>query len=276
MSEKLPHTIAKRIAQTLRVDRVALKAAFGRIEALRQRGTDAASIAAMTAALEKRLQRAEQKKQGRIAHRPALTYPEDLPITEKRTEIIGAIRRYQVIVVTGETGSGKTTQLPKMCLDAGCGIDGVIGCTQPRRIAALTIAGRLAEEMGEPVGRSVGYKVRFDDHTTRQGYIKLMTDGILLMEAQGDQFLSEYDTLIVDEAHERSANIDFILGILKRLIKKRTDLKLIITSATIDPEKFSRAFDHAPIIKVSGRMYPVEIRYRPPSPSSIRTAKQTM
>jgi len=264
LTEKTHTTIANRIAQTLRRDRFALRVTLGRIESLRKKAGDRTAINDMTAALEKRLQRAEQHKLRRIAHRPKVTYPGELPITEKRTEIIEAIRRHQVVVVTGETGSGKTTQLPKMCLDAGRGIDGVIGCTQPRRIAALTIAGRLAEEMGEPPGRSVGYKIRFDDRTNRQGYIKLMTDGILLMEAQGDQFLNEYDTLIIDEAHERSANIDFILGMLKNLIKKRTDLTLIITSATIDPEKFSHAFDNAPIIEVSGRMYPVEIRYRPP------------
>ena len=165
-------------------------------------------------------------------------------------------------MITGETGSGKTTQIPKMCLEAGRGISGIIGCTQPRRVAAITVAHRIAEELGEEVGRSVGYQIRFEDRTGKSNYIKIMTDGILLNEAQNDPFLRRYDTIIVDEAHERSLNIDFVMGILRTLLRKRKDLKVIITSATIDTEKFSHAF-HAPIIEVSGRMYPVEVRYKP-------------
>jgi len=216
--------------------------------------------------LEKKLRASIKKRVFRRNHLPGITYPESLPITQKKDEIIEAIRNHQVVVITGETGSGKTTQIPKMCIEAGRGIDGIIGCTQPRRIAAVTVARRIADELKEEMGTSVGYKIRFQDKTNRDMHIKLMTDGVLLMETQSDSHLNKYDTLIIDEAHERSANIDFILGILKRLLRRRRDLKLIITSATIDPEKFSKAFDNAPIIEVSGRMYPVEVRYRPIDP----------
>jgi ATP-dependent helicase HrpA len=194
-----------------------------------------------------------------------ITYPKGLPITEKREEIINKIRDNQVIILSGETGSGKTTQIPKFCLEAGCGQKGkIIGCTQPRRIAALSVSSRIAEELNVPLGDLVGYKIRFDEKTSSKTKIKLMTDGVLLAEAQGDRLLRRYDTIIVDEAHERSLNIDFLLGILRGLVKKRKDLKIIITSATIDTEKFSRAFEEAPIIEVSGRTFPVEVRYRPP------------
>lgn len=200
----------------------------------------------------------------RAAGRPRLAYPEDLPIIARKDEIVATLMNHRVVVISGETGSGKTTQIPKFCLEAGRGIDGLIGVTQPRRIAAMTVAARIAEELGEPLGRSVGYKIRFDDQTGDDAYIKVMTDGILLAETQGDRWLGAYDTLIVDEAHERSLNIDFVLGILKDLLERRRDLSLVITSATIDTEKFSRAFDGAPVIEVSGRMYPVEVRYMPP------------
>lgn len=199
----------------------------------------------------------------RRARLPRLDYPAALPILMKKEEIVAAVRKHPVIIVTGETGSGKTTQIPKMCLEAGRGIVGLIGCTQPRRIAAITVARRIAEEMGEELYRSVGYKIRFDDQTHRDLFLKIMTDGILLMEAQSDPLLRSYDTIIIDEAHERSLNIDFILGILKNILSRRRDLRVIITSATIDTEKFSRAFDNAPIIDVSGRLYPVEVRYDP-------------
>ncbi|MHB8769656.1 MAG: ATP-dependent RNA helicase HrpA [Syntrophales bacterium] len=199
---------------------------------------------------------------------PRIVYPPDLPILERKEAIVQAIRRHRVVVITGETGSGKTTQIPKMCIEAGRGLKGLIGCTQPRRIAATTVARRIAEELGEEVGRSVGYKIRFDDTTPRDAAIKIMTDGILLMEAQRDPLLCAYDTIIVDEAHERSLNIDFILGILRHLLERRRDLHLIITSATIDTRKFSQAFDDAPVIEVSGRLYPVEVRYRPLDPGS--------
>ena len=199
---------------------------------------------------------------------PKRVYDPALPIIDKKDEIIQAISEYPVVIVSGETGSGKTTQLPKFCLDAGRGLSGVIGCTQPRRIAAMTVANRIAEELGETLGQSVGYKIRFTDKTSRHSIIKVMTDGILLAETLSDPFLNRYDTLIVDEAHERSLNIDFILGIVKTLLRKRKDLKLIITSATIDTDKFSKAFDNAPVIEVSGRMYPVEVRYLPPNAPS--------
>ncbi len=211
---------------------------------------------------EKRIRRSIAQKTARKNRRPVLRFPEGLPITRRKDDIVGAIQNHPVIIVSGETGSGKTTQLPKFCLEAGRGLDGVIGCTQPRRIAAVTVANRIAEELGEPPGQSVGHQIRFQDRFDRQdGFIKIMTDGILLAEAQGDKYLNDYDTIIVDEAHERSLNIDFILGILRGLIKTRPNLKLIITSATIDTEKFSRFFDNAPIIEVSGRMYPVAVEY---------------
>lgn len=194
---------------------------------------------------------------------PALHYPPELPISERREEIVRAICEHQVVVITGETGSGKSTQIPKMCLEAGRGRDRLIGCTQPRRIAAVTLAQRVMEELGSPGPRLVGYKIRFQDRTARTTRIKFMTDGILLAEAQRDHRFHAYDTIIVDEAHERTLNIDFLLGLLLRLLPSRPDLKVIVTSATIDPEKFSRAFGNAPIIEVSGRMYPVDVRYRP-------------
>lgn len=203
--------------------------------------------------------RAEQRA-GQI---PVISYPEDLPVSQKKDEIAAAIKAHQVVIVAGETGSGKTTQLPKICLEAGRGVQGLIGHTQPRRLAARSVASRIAEELKCELGQAVGYKVRFNDQVSPDSYVKLMTDGILLAEIQHDRFLSQYDTLIIDEAHERSLNIDFILGYLKQLLPKRPDLKVIITSATIDPERFSLHFGKAPIIEVSGRTYPVETRYRP-------------
>ncbi len=199
----------------------------------------------------------------RQALAPKTLYPPDLPIVRRKEEIIAAIRKHQVLIIAGETGSGKSTQIPKMCLDAGRGIRGLIGCTQPRRVAAITVAQRIAEELGEQIGQSVAYKIRFDEKAGQNSYIKLMTDGVLLMEAHGDNLLRRYDTIIVDEAHERSLNIDFIIGILRTILPRRPDLKVIITSATIDTEKFSQAFNEAPIIQISGRLYPVELRYRP-------------
>ena len=185
------------------------------------------------------------------------------PVCEQRGIISKAILENQVLVIAGETGSGKTTQLPKICLELGRGISGLIGHTQPRRIAARTVANRIAEELQSEMGQHVGYKVRFKDHTRPECFIKLMTDGILLSETHRDRFLNQYDTIIIDEAHERSLNIDFLLGYIKQILPKRPDLKLIITSATIDPQRFSKHFNDAPIIEVSGRTYPVEVRFRP-------------
>ena len=192
-----------------------------------------------------------------------LRYPDDLPITARREEIVATIRQHQVLILAGETGSGKTTQLPKMCLEALGDFQGTIGCTQPRRVAAMSVSKRVAEELGVPWGREVGCKMRFSDDTSRETRVKFMTDGILLAEIQSDPMLRAYSVLILDEAHERSLNIDFLLGYLVGLLKKRPDLKLIVTSATIDTEAFSQAFGGAPIIEVSGRTYPVEIRYMP-------------
>jgi ATP-dependent helicase HrpA len=202
------------------------------------------------------------RREQRRENVPALNYP-PLPITARRKDILDAIGRHQVLVIAGETGSGKTTQLPKICLEAGLGIRARIGCTQPRRVAALSLSRRLAEELDVAWGREVGCKIRFADQSSPDTYIKFMTDGILLAEMQGDPWLSEYEALILDEAHERSLNIDFLLGHLVQLLARRTDLKLIITSATIDTAAFSEAFHQAPVIEVSGRMYPVEVIYRP-------------
>lgn len=211
--------------------------------------------------IDRKVRASIRTREKRKNHVPSFTYFDHLPITSKKDEIIDAIKKNKVIVVSGETGSGKTTQLPKFCLDAGRGIEGKIGCTQPRRIAATTVSRRIAEEMGQDIGQAVGYKIRFQEKTGPDAYIKVMTDGILLAETQGDPWLNEYDTIIVDEAHERSLNIDFVLGILQTLVEKRKNLKLIITSATIDTEKFSKAFGNAKVLEVSGRTYPVETRY---------------
>ena len=192
-----------------------------------------------------------------------ITYPAELPVSQRKDEIAQAIRDHQVVVIAGETGSGKTTQIPKICLELGRGVDGQIGHTQPRRLAARTVAERIAEELGTALGEAVGYQVRFTDVSARDTLVKLMTDGILLNELARDRDLRRYDTLIIDEAHERSLNIDFILGYLRQLLPRRPDLKVIITSATIDPERFAAAFGGAPIVEVSGRTYPVETRYRP-------------
>lgn len=212
--------------------------------------------------LQSNIEASVQKKQQRIDNLPEIDYP-NLPVSEHRDDIRAAIENHQVVIIAGETGSGKTTQIPKICMELGRGINGLIGHTQPRRLAARTVAGRIAEELGSSLGEYVGYKVRFTDQVSDNTYVKLMTDGILLAEIQNDRYLNQYDTIIIDEAHERSLNIDFILGFLKQLLPKRPDLKLIITSATIDPERFSKHFSNAPIIQVSGRSFPVEIRYRP-------------
>jgi ATP-dependent RNA helicase HrpA len=205
---------------------------------------------------------AEIEKRRALA--PRAEFPPELPISPRRAEIVQALSAHQVVIVCGETGSGKTTQLPKICLEAGRGLQGLIGHTQPRRIAARATAARIAQELKTELGGAVGYKIRFTDRVGPRAYIKLMTDGILLAETQGDREFRQYDTLIIDEAHERSLNIDFLLGYLKQLLPRRPELKLVITSATIDAERFSKHFGGAPVIEVSGRLYPVEVRYRPP------------
>ncbi|MET7485134.1 ATP-dependent RNA helicase HrpA [Streptomyces sp. NPDC005538] len=220
--------------------------------------------AAVLAEIEAEVARGEERMAERRTRIPAISYPEQLPVSQKKADIAAAIRDHQVVIVAGETGSGKTTQIPKICLELGRGVRGMIGHTQPRRIAARTVAERVAEEMDTPLGEAVGWKVRFTDQVNQEStFIKLMTDGILLAEIQTDRELRAYDTIIIDEAHERSLNIDFLLGYLAQLLPKRPDLKVVITSATIDPERFSRHFGEAPIIEVSGRTYPVEVRYRP-------------
>ncbi|MFF0303195.1 ATP-dependent RNA helicase HrpA [Streptomyces sp. NPDC004562] len=220
--------------------------------------------AAVLAEIEGEIAKGEERVAARRARVPAVSYPEQLPVSQKKDEIAAAIRDHQVVIVAGETGSGKTTQIPKICLELGRGVRGMIGHTQPRRIAARTVAERVAEELDTPLGEAVGWKVRFTDQVNPEGtFVKLMTDGILLAEIQTDRELRAYDTIIIDEAHERSLNIDFLLGYLAQLLPKRPDLKVVITSATIDPERFSRHFGDAPIVEVSGRTYPVEVRYRP-------------
>jgi ATP-dependent helicase HrpA len=220
--------------------------------------------AAVLAEIEAEVAKAEERMAGRRAGVPEITYPEQLPVSQKKDEIADAIRDHQVVIVAGETGSGKTTQIPKICMELGRGVRGMIGHTQPRRIAARTVAERVAEELNTPLGEAVGWKVRFTDQVDPDAtFVKLMTDGILLAEIQTDRELRAYDTIIIDEAHERSLNIDFLLGYLAQLLPKRPDLKVVITSATIDPERFSRHFGDAPIVEVSGRTYPVEVRYRP-------------
>ena len=216
-----------------------------------------------TSQLEKQIKTSIQLAEARAASKPIATFPTNLPVNERHDDICKAIKENQVIILCGETGSGKTTQLPKLCLKIGQGTFGTIGHTQPRRIAARSVAARIAEELKTELGTSVGYKIRFSDKSDKHSHIKVMTDGILLAEIQNDPFLQQYDTLIIDEAHERSLNIDFILGYLKQLLPKRPDLKIIITSATIDPERFAKHFEDAPILEVSGRTYPVEVRYRP-------------
>ncbi|MBL1094859.1 MULTISPECIES: ATP-dependent RNA helicase HrpA [Streptomyces] len=238
--------------------------------------------AAVLAEIADGIDEAELRVAQRRAALPEITYPEELPVSQKKDDILAAIRDHQVVIVAGETGSGKTTQIPKICLELGRGVRGLIGHTQPRRIAARTVAERVAEELKTPLGEVVGWKVRFTDQVGADTLVKLMTDGILLAEIQTDRELRQYDTIIIDEAHERSLNIDFILGYLAQLLPRRPDLKVVITSATIDPERFARHFGSfatvgaadaaagdgdeaptAPIVEVSGRTYPVEVRYRP-------------
>ncbi|MGD8498283.1 MAG: ATP-dependent RNA helicase HrpA, partial [Chromatiales bacterium] len=262
-STELANTLAAldgEIDQCLAGDRAGLRR---RLRGLQRRLRERKPIDRGLGALVEAVRTSATRRQSRVSSRPAIEYPLELPVVARREEIAATIRDHPVVIVCGETGSGKTTQLPKICLELGRGIDGLIGHTQPRRIAARSVAARLAEELGGEIGQHVGFKIRFSDHTRPTGYVKLMTDGILLAEIQQDRLLSRYDTLIIDEAHERSLNIDFLLGYLKQLLPRRPDLKLIITSATIDPERFSRHFDDAPIVEVSGRTYPVDIRYRP-------------
>jgi len=251
--------LSQQLSLCLNQDRHVCKRQLDRLRSELQKNKNAAD---QLASLALRIERSVALRNKRLTSIPALNFP-DLPVTGKKDDIAELIKNHQVVIVCGETGSGKTTQLPKICLSIGRGAAGFIGHTQPRRIAARTVADRIAEELGEPLGKSVGYKIRFNDKTHAESLIKLMTDGILLAESQNDPYLNQYDTIIIDEAHERSLNIDFLLGYMKWLLPKRLDLKLIITSATIDTQRFSTHFGNAPIIEVSGRTYPVDIRYRP-------------
>ncbi|MEJ5207704.1 DUF3418 domain-containing protein [Denitratimonas sp. CY0512] len=243
--------------------RLALSRDQGRLRRLQSRARQNPRDAELCATFEAELAVSVAACQARREALPVPEFDLSLPVAREAERIIELIGRHQVIVVAGETGSGKTTQLPKMCLAAGRGAAGLIGCTQPRRIAARAVANRVARELGVELGGAVGYQVRFNERVSERSHIKFMTDGILLAEIQSDRYLSAYDTIIVDEAHERSLNIDFLLGYLKTLLKKRPDLKLIVTSATIDTERFARHFDDAPVVSVEGRSYPVEMRYRP-------------
>ena len=257
MTDAMPaiDTLLKNLDQALFADRHRLRR---QLHELRKK-PDEARLAQWL----ERFQASAAKVEARRQSVPAIRYDEALPIAAKRDEIKAALEKHQVLVIAGETGSGKTTQLPKICLEIGRGVHGLIGHTQPRRLAARSVATRVAEELATPLGELVGYQVRFEDQSKESSLIKLMTDGILLAETQHDRFLEKYDTIIVDEAHERSLNIDFLLGFLKTLLPRRPDLKVIITSATIDLERFSEHFDGAPIVEVSGRTYPVETWYRP-------------
>ena len=270
-----PDTQRKRIASCMIQDQRRLSQRLAAIERSDRRPSAQALEEALIR-LQRDIDRSQARRDRRAASAPRPVFPTDLPISERRQEIVEAINRHQVVIVCGETGSGKSTQLPKICIAAGRGVAGMIGHTQPRRIAARSVSTRLAEELGARLGEVVGYKVRFGDQTSSATMVKVMTDGILLAEVQSDPLLEQYDTIIIDEAHERSLNIDFILGYLRQLLPKRPDLKLIITSATIDPERFSKHFDGAPIILVSGRTYPVDVRYREISAQDEDELEDTM
>ena len=253
-------TLSRRLNECMLCDQQRL---WGRLRGVEHAVREGRAGDAAAEAVAADIERSAQRRARRFAGLPRPLFPEELPVVQKRNEIADAIASNQVVVVCGETGSGKTTQLPKICLELGRGVGAMIGHTQPRRIAARSVAVRIAHELQSPLGHAVGYKVRFSDKLGENTYVKLMTDGILLAETQGDRLLEQYDTIIVDEAHERSLNIDFLLGYLKQLLPRRPDLKVVVTSATIDPRRFSRHFNDAPVIEVSGRTYPVEVRYRP-------------
>ncbi|MPY77679.1 MAG: ATP-dependent RNA helicase HrpA [Actinophytocola sp.] len=254
-----PRALLRRLDDVMLADRVRLRRRIDGTRKLRDERKRASVLRAIAADVDA----AELRLAGRRESVPAVRYPAELPVSQRAEDIANAIRDNQVVIVAGETGSGKTTQLPKICLDIGRGVHGTIGHTQPRRIVARSVAERIASELGTDLGDTVGWKIRFTDQVSENTLVKVMTDGILLAEIGKDRLLRQYDTLIIDEAHERSLNIDFLLGYLKQLLPRRPDLKVIITSATIDPERFAAHFGHAPVVEVSGRTYPVEVRYRP-------------
>jgi len=260
------------LASCMLADRYALRRKLRDVADLQKIGDAQTSSKAqrLLGEVTQKMRASQAKYAARLANLPKPDYPLELPVSGKKDEIAAAIAKHQVVIICGETGSGKTTQIPKICLELGRGVSGLIGHTQPRRIAARSVASRIAQELHSPLGEVVGYKVRFNDKLSESSYVKLMTDGILLAETQGDKFLNAYDTIIIDEAHERSLNIDFLLGYLKQLLPKRPDLKIIVTSATIDADRFSSHFNGAPVIEVSGRTFPVEIRYRPLGAAGFR------
>jgi len=260
-SQVLP-ALRERLRGAMHRDRHRL---HGRLRAAEKRAQRGQPIDRMVADMQKQIDASVVQREQRANLRLAIHYPQDLPVSQRRDDLLKTIEANQVVVVCGATGSGKTTQLPKLLLELGHGVSGTIGHTQPRRLAARSVAHRLAEELQTPLGQGVGYQVRFDEKNSDLSRIKVMTDGILLNELTRDRRVSEYDAIIIDEAHERSLNIDFLLGYLKQLTAERSDLKIIITSATIDPESFSKHFDEAPIVTVEGRTYPVEVRYHPPA-----------
>jgi ATP-dependent helicase HrpA len=272
MNNISPNHLNQQLQTCMLADRHALRRKLRDVADLQKLADENAKLKAprLLGEIAQKIRTSQQKFTARLANLPKPEYPLELPVSSRRDEIAEAIKKNQVVIVCGETGSGKTTQLPKICLQLGRGVSGLIGHTQPRRIAARSVASRIAQELNSPLGEVVGYKVRFNDKITDGSYVKLMTDGILLAETQGDKFLNAYDTIIIDEAHERSLNIDFLLGYLKQLLPKRPDLKVIVTSATIDADRFSQHFNGAPVIEVSGRTYPVEIRYRPLGKAGFR------
>ncbi|MBF0590431.1 MAG: DEAD/DEAH box helicase, partial [Magnetococcales bacterium] len=234
-----------------------------KLDLIQRRSARSQPVDRLLQEVQSRIENSCKLYEQRHAERPIPQFPDHLPVVGAKDEIAQAIEENQVVVLCGETGSGKTTQLPKILLELGLSTGGLIGLTQPRRIAALGITAHLSDELKDDVGGAVGSKIRFHERTSPRTHIKVMTDGILLAECQGDPDLLQYQAIIIDEAHERSLNIDFLLGYLKQLLNRRPELKVVISSATIDTDKFSRHFDHCPIIEVSGRTYPVEIRYRP-------------
>jgi ATP-dependent helicase HrpA len=256
---RLPAPIREALDQAWLADVPRLRRAWERLPPAGRAGHEDARKAFDAALAESR-----GRVEARRASKPRLVYPDLLPVSARTGDIAEALRAHQVVVVCGETGSGKTTQLPKLCLEMGLGTRGLIGHTQPRRLAARAVAARIAEELDEPLGQTVGYKIRFTARVGKDCRVKLMTDGILLNELRRDRLLRQYDALIIDEAHERSLNIDFLLGYLRRLLPRRPDLRIVITSATIDPERLAAHFGDAPVVEVSGRTYPVEVRHRPP------------
>lgn len=266
--KQLISQLEKQLTNCMLVDRFALRRRLNQVKTLLQQNKP---IDKALADIARKLESSNKRYQARLAKLPTPEFPENLPVSGRRDDIAEAIKKHQVVIICGETGSGKTTQLPKICLQLGRGVAGLIGHTQPRRIAARTVATRIAQELKSKLGETVGYKVRFNEKSSAASYIKLMTDGILLAETQGDKFLNAYDTIIIDEAHERSLNIDFLLGYLKQLLPKRPDLKVIVTSATIDADRFANHFVGAPIIEVSGRTFPVEVRYRALGKSGFRS-----